>query len=236
MRFRFTRTLPSATMLVAMSTEMATPPSGPGTATASGIRREPALQAAVGHDRVRRRGVGPHEPDEAPLGRHLGVVGEPADVVRAPHADGGEARAARPCRAPPRPPGARRPGRGRGRRRRSPSSASPGGRASPGADSSRPSGSSRRTAASGSRRGNRGPGGWRAPGAAPTHWASSSGTPRAAKMRVASVCSGRQRWVPRQGPPGGARGLSTPRNGRQDTTGLEAGRVRGPRRERRARA
>ena len=36
-RFRFTRTFPSATTLVAMSTEIATVPFGPGTATASGF-------------------------------------------------------------------------------------------------------------------------------------------------------------------------------------------------------
>ena len=37
MRFRFTRTFPSATMLVAMSTEIATVPPGPGTAIARGL-------------------------------------------------------------------------------------------------------------------------------------------------------------------------------------------------------
>ena len=54
------------------------------------VGRQAAVQAAVGHHGVRGRGVGPDEPHEAALGRHLHVVREPADVVRAPDPDRGE--------------------------------------------------------------------------------------------------------------------------------------------------
>ena len=218
---------PRATMLVAMSTEMRDAAARPRHRDGEGIRGETTLQAAMGHHGVRRRGVGQTQPDESALGGHLRVVGEAGrcgSSCRDP--DGGEAElcealssatsVARRATTCPRP--------------RSPSTMAVVGRlreghASPGAGASRPCGSSRRTAAPRMTRGNRGPGGWPRTRSRATHWASSSGTPRAAKIRVASVCS----WSAAMGSTSGgllaARGDSPlHETADRDTTGLEAGR------------
>ena len=113
-RLNFTRSLPSATTLVAKSCDMATVPSGPGTAIACGLRAEPPRRAAPRRHVEPAARVGPEHADQ-PRGRgHLRVVGEPADVVGAaqgaPPRGRASGRVRSPCPSPrrattwPKPP------------------------------------------------------------------------------------------------------------------------------------
>ena len=176
-------------------------------------------------------------PTKPALGGHLRVVGEPADVVRAPDPHRGEPEPRRLVERDLRRPPGDDLARGRDRRRGWPSSASRRGPASPAAGCVSPfrieptyCGTRMTPCESCPRRLAR-------TRSCATQRASSSGTPRAAKIRVASACSRSGAMASTSGPPGGARGFvhSSKRPTGYHGARQPGSRARGPRRERRGR-